>query len=187
MIQKFGQNVIYANLSDITDRAKSYADDDARVQAIIADMRATIAEITVADDYMLNAAKLECALEEFWASNRLSAMAMQCWPSVGREMGISVCALYGRLTNRHMLTACETDILGALSMLVNYQAALGSIVPHFIDWTIQHRENPNWLLAWHCGNAPTSLAADPASRRLCRSRRDMKGELDIAEGDARQG
>jgi L-fucose isomerase-like protein len=186
MIQKFGQNVIYANLTDITGRAKGYPDDDPRVQEIITDMKASIAEITVADDYVLNAAKLERALEEFWASNRLSAMAMQCWPSVGREMGISVCALFGRLTNRHMLTACETDILGALSMLVNYQAALGGIVPHFIDWTIQHRENPNWLLAWHCGNAPTSLAADPAKTAL-RSRRDMKGELPVNEGDFAAG
>jgi L-fucose isomerase-like protein len=186
MIQKFGQNVIYANLSDLTDRAKSYPDDDPRVLEIVADMRASIAEITVADDYVLNAAKLERALEEFWAGNRLSAMAMQCWPSIGREMGLSVCALFGRLTNRHMLTACETDILGALSMLVHYQAALGRLVPHFIDWTIQHRENPNWLLAWHCGNAPTSLAADPAKTAL-RSRLDMKGELEIGEGDRMAG
>jgi L-fucose isomerase-like protein len=186
MIQKFGQNVIYANVSDITGSASGYPDDDPRVQEIIADMRASIAEITVADDYVLSAAKLERALEEFWTDNRLSAMAMQCWPSVGRQIGISVCAVYGRLTNRHMLTACETDILGALSMLVNYQAALGDIVPHFIDWTIQHRENPNWLLAWHCGNAPTSLAADPAKTAL-RSRRNMTGELPVSEGDFMAG
>jgi L-fucose isomerase-like protein len=186
MIQKFGQNVIYANISDITTRAHGYPDDDPRVQEIVANMRATIAEITVADDYLSTAAKLERALEEFWMSNRLSAMAMQCWPSVGRETGISVCAVYGRLTNRHMLTACETDILGALSMLVNYQASLGSIVPHFVDWTIQHRDNPNWLLAWHCGNAPTSLAADPAKTAL-RSRRNMTGELPVSEGDFTAG
>jgi L-fucose isomerase-like protein len=186
MIQKFGQNVIYANISDITGQANSYPDDDPRVREIIADMRASMAEITVADDYVLNAAKLERALEEFWMHNRLSAMAMQCWPSVGREIGISVCAVYGRLTNRHMLTACETDILGALSMLVNYQASMGSIVPHFIDWTIQHRENPNWLLAWHCGNAPVSLAADAAKTAL-RSRRNMSGELPVEEGDRTAG
>jgi len=186
MIQKFGQNVIYANLSDITARARSLPDDDPRVTEIIADIRRTVAEITVADDYILNAAKLERTLEEFWANNRLSAMAMQCWPSIGREMGISVCAVFGRLTNRHMLTACETDILGALSMLVNYQAALGNALPHFIDWTIQHRKDPNTLLAWHCGNAPTCLATDPAQVAL-RSRRDMKGELKVEPGDRMAG
>lgn len=181
LIRKFGQNVIYSNLSDITDKAQDYADDDPRVQEIIADIENSVAEITVADDYLLNAAKLELALTEFWTNHHLSAMAVQCWPSVQRLIGISVCALYGRLTERRMLTACETDVLGALAMLVNYQAALGETVPHFIDWTIQHRENPNWLLAWHCGNAPLCLAKNPAKTAL-RSRRDMRGELPVEEG-----
>jgi L-fucose isomerase-like protein len=186
LIRKFGQNVIYANLSDITARALSFADDDERVQQVIADIKDTFAEVTVSDTYLLNAAKLEVALTEFWQNNRLSGMAMQCWPSVGREMGISVCNVYGRLTNNHMLTACEADVLGALAMLVNYQAALGETVPHFIDWTIQHRENPNWLLAWHCGNAPVCLAKDRDETAL-RSRRDMKGELPIEERDRMAG
>ena len=113
-------------------------------------------------------------------------MAMQCWPSIQREMGISVCNSYGRLTGKGMLTACETDVLGALSMIVNYQAALGQTLPHFVDWTIQHRENPNRLLSWHCGNAPISLAADPSKVAL-RSRRDMNGCEPVTEGDAQAG
>jgi L-fucose isomerase-like protein len=186
LIRKFGQNVIYTNLSDITGRAQSYEGSDPRVQEIIADIEGSVAEITVAGDYLLNAAKLELALAEFWSNQRLSAMAVQCWPSVQRLMGISVCALYGRMTGRHMLTACETDVLGALAMLTNYQAALGETVPHFVDWTIQHRENPNWLLAWHCGNAPICLARDSA-RTALRSRRDMKGEMPVKEGDRMAG
>ena len=113
-------------------------------------------------------------------------MAVQCWPAIQRMMDISVCAVYGRLTERGMLTACEADVLGAVSMLVSYQVALGETVPHFIDWTIQHRENPNRLLAWHCGNAPVSLAADPR-RTALRSRKDMTGALPIAEVDDEAG
>ena len=183
---KFQQNVIYANLSDIASQAQSYGDDDPHVQEIIADIRATVSEITVAEDYLLSAAKLEAALSEFYTSNHLSAMAMQCWPSVQRLMDISVCAVYGRLTNQHMLTACEADVLGALSMLVSYCASLGQTLPHFVDWTIQHRENPDWLLAWHCGNAPLCLSNAQQSTAL-RSRRDMKGELPVAECDPSAG
>jgi L-fucose isomerase-like protein len=186
LIRKFGQNIIFANLSDITDRAGSYADDDPRVDGVIAEIRDTVAEITVADDYLRNAAKMELALVEFWSEHRLSAMAVQCWPSVQRLLGISLCAVYGRMTGRHMLTACETDVLGAVAMLVNYQAALGEVLPHFVDWTIQHRENPNWLLSWHCGNAPVCLAADPA-RTALRSRGDMVGELAVERGNAQAG
>ncbi len=186
LIQKFEQNIIYANISDITDRAKNIPDDDDRVTGIISDIKASVAKISVANDYLINAAKLEIALSDFWSNARLSAMAVQCWPSIQRLLGISVCALYGRLTARHMLTACEADILGALAMLINYQASLGEALPHFIDWTIQHRKNPNWLLAWHCGNAPLCLAKDPEMTAL-RSRRDMKGELSVQEGDPMAG
>jgi L-fucose isomerase-like protein len=186
MIRTFGQNVIYANLSDIVAKALDYADDNPRVQEVITDTREQFGEITVSDTFLRNTAKLEVALTEFWAAHKLSAMAMHCWPSIQRMMGISVCSLYGRLTGKHMLTACEADVLGALAMLTSYLAAMGETLPHFIDWTIQHRDNPNQLLAWHCGNAPTSLARDPKATAL-RSRLDMKGELPIPEHDPMAG
>ena len=186
MILKFGQNVIYANLVDIVDAVQSLPDDDARVSATVEDIRARYTTITVSDVYLISAAKLEVALTDFWSRNKLSGMAMQCWPSIQRELGISVCTTYGRLTEKGMLTACEADILGALSMMVNYHAALGGTVPHFVDWTIRHRENPNQLLAWHCGNAPACLAREPGQTAL-RSRRDMLGELDVPECDPQAG
>ena len=64
---------------------------------------------------------------------------------------------------------------------------MGHIKPHFIDWTIQHRDNPNWLLAWHCGNAPVSLAADPDKVAL-RSRFEHDGRSrPSSEQDATAG
>jgi L-fucose isomerase-like protein len=85
-----------------------------------------------------------------------------------------------------MLTACEADVVGALSMLVNYAASLGETVPHFIDWTIQHRDDPNQFLSWHCGNAPTCLADDPA-RTALRNRNDMAGILPADPDDVQNG
>ncbi len=186
MARKFGQNVIYANLADIVEEAQSLADDDPEVVGLVEGLRRSIPQITVADDHLVRSARLELALMAFWRRSGLSALAMQCWPTVQRLMALSVCAVFGRLTQRGMLTACEADVLGALSMLVNYQAALGETVPHFIDWTIQHRENPNWLLAWHCGNAPACLARDPEKVAL-RSRGDMAGHLPANPGDMTAG
>jgi L-fucose isomerase-like protein len=186
LVRSFGQNVIYTELADVVSEAKAMPDEDPRVAQVLATIRSSVREVTVAQDYLVNSAKLEVALGEFWTRSRLSAMAVQCWPSVQRQLGLSVCALYGRLTEKGMLTACETDILGAVTMLVNYSAALGETLPHFIDWTIQHRENPNKLLAWHCGNAPISLARDATATAL-RSRKDMKGELPVEGGDPMAG
>ncbi len=186
LIQKFGQNMIYANLSDITGRSDALRDDDPRVQDVIANVRGSVAEITVSDHYLYNAAKLEVALSDFAKTNKLSAMAVQCWPSVQQLMGISVCAVYGRLTDNVVPTACETDVLGAVAMLATYHAAMGEYPPHFIDWTIQHRDNPNWLLAWHCGNAPVSLARTKEEVAL-RSRKDMAGALPTPDEDPMAG
>jgi L-fucose isomerase-like protein len=186
LIRTFGQNIIYSDLGDMVDQAQSYSDDDARVQALVKKITGSVGAVTVATRYVLNAAKLELALTEFWQKSRLSALAMQCWPSVQKALGISVCAVYGRMTAQGLPTACEADILGAVSMLANFSAAMGETVPHFIDWTIRHRQNPNQLLAWHCGNAPVTLAADPKKTAL-RSRKDMKGELAIPDEDQQAG
>ncbi len=186
LINAFQQNVMVANVADMVLNAQGYADDDPRVQAIIADTRGSYATVTVGEGYLLKAAKLELALTEFYQANKLSAMAMQCWPTIQRLWGISVCNIYGRLTGQGMLTACETDLLGALAMLANYRAALGATVPHFVDWTIRHRENPNWLLAWHCGNAPACLANDPGQTAL-RSRKDMVGALPVPPCEEQAG
>jgi len=186
MIDKFGQNVIYTNFSDIVDRALALEATEPRVQEAIARLCAATDTITVGDTYLLNSARMEVALAEFWEANRLSGMAIQCWPSVQRQIGISMCALFGRLTERQMLTACETDVLGVLAMIASHRAALGSSLPHFIDWTIQHRQDPNLLLAWHCGNAPVSLAL-PGCGVALRSRRDMKGEMEVSAHDPMAG
>lgn len=186
MVRKFGQNVIWTNLDDIVAAAKDYADDAPEVLEAIARVRASVPTITVADDYLINSAKFELALADFWRSSGLSALAVQCWYSIQREMGISLCASFGRLTNAGMLTACEADVLGALSMIASHRASLGEDLPHFVDWTIQHRDDPNLLLAWHCGNAPVCLAADPSKIAL-RSRADMTGETGVNPGDPQAG
>lgn len=186
MINKFGQNVIPINISDLSTRFEALADNDPAVVARIQEIRDSVAEVTVAEDYLVNAAKFELALAEFWKQNKLSAMAVQCWPAARTLFGISVCASYGRLTEEGMLTSCETDVLGALAMLVQFAAARGEVIPHFIDWTIQHRENDNWLLAWHCGNAPASLAAD-LSKTALRARPNMTGELAAKPNDPAAG
>ncbi len=186
MIQKFGQNVIHRDLSEIVIEAQSYKNDDPMVLEKMQAIRGEVAKVTVADDWLSNAAKMELTLSKFWQRSNLSALGMTCWPAIQRLIGGSVCALFGRMTGQGMLTACETDIIGALSMLVSYSAALNETVPHFIDWTIQHRHDPNRFLAWHCGNAPVCLAADP-TRTALRSRQDMVGELPIREANEQAG
>jgi L-fucose isomerase-like protein len=125
-------------------------------------------------------------VSEFFTRHGLSALGMQCWYAIQDLWGMQTCVLFGRLTAQGWLTACEADILGSLSMLVNYSASLGKSVPHFVDWTIQHSMNENRFLAWHCGNASLCLANDPRKTAL-RARGDMQGVLPPNPEDPQAG
>ena len=87
-------------------------------------------------------------------------MGVQCWTAIQDVYGVSACYAMGRLTDQGIMTSCEVDVYGALTMLAQYLASLKTTPPHFIDWTIRHQQKENVFFAWHCGNAPPSLACE---------------------------
>ncbi len=157
LMRKFGQRVIPVDLADIMSLAGSQKDSPA-VKKIADTIKAQTDSSAVEPAALQNIAGLEYSLEHFAEEKGLSAMGVQCWTAMQSVYGLSPCHAMGRLTDRGIMTSCEVDIYGALTMLMQYLATLGETVPHFIDWTIKHQEKENVFLAWHCGNAPPSLA-----------------------------
>ncbi|RLG06835.1 MAG: hypothetical protein DRN59_02315 [Thaumarchaeota archaeon] len=158
MARRFKQRVIHKPLLLILEEAKRLRDDDPEVAQVMEEMRRMADASEISSENLLKMAKLEVVLRRVAKENGLSAMGVRCWTEVQKYYGISVCYIMGRLTQSGILSACEVDIYGALTMLIQYQASLETTPPHFIDWTIQHPEDPNVFLAWHCGNAPPQLA-----------------------------
>jgi len=158
MIEQFGQRVVPISLVDIFHRANE-VEDEKGVTRIIDEIKEDANCKLVKEETLHKAARLEIALKEFAQEKDLSAMAVQCWSAMQEIYGISACLTLGRLTEAGIMTACEVDIHGALTMLVQYLASLKATVPHFIDWTIQHQREKDVFLAWHCGNAPMGLKA----------------------------
>jgi L-fucose isomerase-like protein len=157
LMRKFKQRVVPIDLADIMSRAVSDKDSVA-VKKIIRNIKAQADTSAIKATAVQNIAGLEYALEQFAAEKGLAAMGIQCWTAMQSIYGISPCYAMGRLTDKGIMTSCEVDIYGALTMLLQYLASLSKTVPHFIDWTIKHQEKENVFLAWHCGNAPPSLA-----------------------------
>jgi L-fucose isomerase-like protein len=155
LMRKFNQRVIPIDLADIMSKAAAGNTPDLKtISKQIkgqADTSKTVAE-TIG-----KVAGLEYALQQFASEKKLSAMGVQCWTAMQSVYGLSPCYAMGRMTDRGVMTSCEVDIYGALTMLIQYLSAMGETVPHFIDWTIQHQEKANTFLSWHCGNAPPSL------------------------------
>ena len=106
---------------------------------------------------------LAVAMRQIAQRNRLNAYAVKCWPEFAAHYGIMPCSTIGRLTDLGLLTACEGDVYGVVTMLIeNY---LSGRTPMFCDF-IAMEEDRNVGLAWHCGAAPTCLAAKGATVRL---------------------
>ncbi|MCX8037389.1 MAG: hypothetical protein N3D11_10175 [Candidatus Sumerlaeia bacterium] len=162
MYRRFGQRILSLDTALLYHQAHSLADDDARVKEIVAVLRRSCDVSRIAESILFLIAKYETALDQWLTDNGIDAFGVQCWPVVQPVYGCSACTAMSRLTSRGKLAACEVDLHGALSMLLQYAAALEAVPPHFVDWTTNHPDDPNKFLAWHCGNAPHELAKDGA-------------------------
>ncbi|MCX5997257.1 MAG: hypothetical protein NTV42_06570 [Chloroflexi bacterium] len=163
MMLQFKQRVVPTSLIDIMQRVKGLKSSSLELQKIIRAMNKEADLSPLDGEAVKNIAGLQFALRQFAEEKGLAAMAVQCWTAIQEVYGISSCYALGRLTDAGLLTACEVDIYGALTMLVQHSASLKTTRPHFIDWTIQHQEKNNVFLSWHCGNAPPSLVCKGCS------------------------
>ncbi|MCW4020015.1 MAG: L-fucose/L-arabinose isomerase family protein [Candidatus Bathyarchaeota archaeon] len=160
IIEKFKQRVIPVSLLGVVDQANALKGDALEIQEIIRHMSEEADMSEINEESLKKMAKLEYVLKRFADERSLSGIGVQCWTAIEEVYGITPCYVMGRLTDQGIMTSCEVDIYGALTMLIQYLASLKTTPPHFIDWTIRHQEKENVFLAWHCGNAPPSLACE---------------------------
>lgn len=165
LIERFNQRIIQISMADIFSRANSLKGKE-EISRVVNEIKERTNWEEVSEETLDKAARLEIVLKNFAQERNLSGMGIQCWPAMEEIYGISPCFTLGRLTEQGIMASCEVDIHGALTMLVQYLAHLKRRVPHFIDFTIQHQSRENTFLAWHCGNAPWSLAAEGCPIRL---------------------
>jgi L-fucose isomerase-like protein len=171
MQKQFGQMVVPMDLDTAFSRMDAISLDDPEVQRVAAEIAAGAEGSETAQDSLRQKARYELALRRIAQELEVQALAVNCWTRVQERFGISACSTLGRLNDQGLITACEADLLGAVSMWAVYAAALGEAVPDFIDWTDLHPTQENVWLAWHCGNAAPSLAAPESPKKLVRNER----------------
>lgn len=86
--------------------------------------------------------------------NRIDALAIKCWPEFMEDYGIAICPVLGLLNTYGIPTACEGDIYGAVTMML--QKYISGKTPFFSDFI--YLDSYNTGLFWHCGSAPCDLA-----------------------------
>jgi L-fucose isomerase-like protein len=158
LYRRYGQRVLSLDPALLYHDAQALRDNDPKVKRIIAALKQECDVSPVREEVLVRSAKYEVTLEKWINANRIDVLGVQCWPVIEPIYGVAPCTAMSRLTSRGKLAACEVDLNGALTMALQYAAALGQVAPHFIDWTTNHPKDDNKFLAWHCGNAPHELA-----------------------------
>jgi L-fucose isomerase-like protein len=154
-LQQLGPTVVTLDLSEVFG-AVGRMPTDARVKRTIADMKRTIDCSAVNDESLAKIAKLELFLKKFVADKGLDGLAVQCWTSIQENLGICSCATMSRFDDKGVPSACESDIMGTLSM---HALQLASGGPSCLaDWNNLHNEDPELVNCWHCGVFPMSWA-----------------------------
>ncbi len=159
LLQDSGITVVTVDLSEMMGAAGKVRDDDPDLLAKMAKIKGygTIpAHIT--EGQIATQAKWTLAVNRWIADNGCDASAIQCWRSLQDNFGCATCVTMSMMGEELMPSACEVDIMGALSM---YALSLASGAPSAIlDWNNNYGYEKDLCVCTHCGNYPKSFIGD---------------------------
>lgn len=152
ILQDSGITVLPVDLSEIIGKANEMKDTKA-VKDRLSEIKAygNIPEY-IKEENIIKSAKLGLVVEEFISENGCVAGAIQCWSSIQENYGCAACLPMSMLGDKGIPMACETDVMGALSM---YALKLASDSPSgYLDWNNNYLEDRNKCINTHCSSYP---------------------------------
>jgi L-fucose isomerase-like protein len=158
----FGVEVQYITLLEVVNEADKITTEE--IDEVLPRFK-DIRRDKVTEEELFKSIRLFLSLKKLTGKYSLDAYAVKCWPEFSEYYGIGVCSCLGFLSTDGILSACEGDIYGAVSMLINY--LLSSQVPFFCDF-ISYDEKENTGIVWHCGAAPDILCKENCSGAFCK-------------------
>jgi L-fucose isomerase-like protein len=128
--------------------------------------------------------------EEIFNEYKVRAVSAECWTAMQLALGAMPCTAYSILADKGYIVSCESDLHGALTMLLLSCASLGEKIPFFGEFTVRHPENRNAELIWHCGPCAYSLTASDSKAKNANMRqwfRVKDGNYTVARLDQDRG
>jgi L-fucose isomerase-like protein len=156
LLQATGVTVVPVDLSMIIFAAQALADDDPVVQGKLTEVMAygRIPE-SIAAGNILKQAKLSVVIDRWMEENECDASAVECWDSIQKNYGCATCLSMAMMGDRLLPSACEVDVVGAVSM---YALLLASgNPPSFQDWNNNYGADRDMCINTHCSNFPKTF------------------------------
>ncbi len=156
LLQTAGITVVPVDLSEIIFGAQSLDDNDPTVIAKLSEVHGYgyIPE-SIPPANILKQAKLSVTIDNWMDENECVASAIECWDSIQKNYGCATCLSMAMMGDRLLPSACEVDVVGAVSM---YTLLLASgNPPSFQDWNNNYGEDRDKCINTHCSNFPKSF------------------------------
>ena len=156
LLQTAGITVIPVDLSEIIFGAQDLSDNDPAVK----DKLSEIGDYGRIADYVPRAnvvkqAKLSIVIDRWMEANECDASAVECWDSIEKNYGCATCLSMSMMGERLLPSACEVDVIGAVSM---YALLLASgNPPGFLDWNNNYGDDRDKCINTHCSNYPKAF------------------------------
>jgi len=153
LLEHHGISVEPIGLIDVIGRIGQLG--EAEAEPVVAEIKEYMPAAAVPVEALGKMAKLLVVLREWIGRNDLHAVAIQCWDSLQKYLGVNSCAVMSMLSNAGIPAACESDVAGAVSMLA-LQAASG-MPSALVDWNNNYADDPERFVLFHCGNFPKAI------------------------------
>lgn len=155
LLQRAGISCIPIDLSEVMEAAKNISDTDA-INKKVHQIRCygNVPEYIPVQN-IERSAKLTIAVENLMEKHGCVAGAFQCWDSLQNNFGCASCLTMSMLGETGKPIACETDVVGALSMLA-LSCASGK-PSGFFDWNNNYGDDRDKCILIHCANYPKSF------------------------------
>jgi len=160
LLQDSGITVSVVDLSEIIFAAKNWENRE-EIEERTTKIRGygSIVPGTPDEHVELNA-RLSLAVERWVTEKELDATAIQCWDSIQKNYGCAACLTMSMMGEEGRPSACETDVMGALTM---YALQLASGQPSgYLDWNNNFDDDRNMCINIHCSNYPKSFLGAPS-------------------------
>lgn len=146
-----GVDIVTLALEDLFTRVSAGKE----AERIEKEMRQAAKEVRVPVAELGKSAGIADALLSIAAENKFDALALRCWPEFQDVMYTAPCASVAYLNDHGLITSCEGDLPGAISMLAALH--ISGETPTMNDPVALDMER-DLIQMWHCGPGPASWA-----------------------------
>lgn len=108
------------------------------------------------DETVKRFAQFTTYIDEKIKRENITGLAVRCWPDFFNELGAAACSTLSQFTEDGIVSSCESDIHGSISMFILRELTNGE-APYLGD-LVHINEASNSAVFWHCGAGAYSLA-----------------------------